>query len=354
MGCLLAYYLSSQKSKKNILVVEEGGLPNEEGATLLAPGIWNPDPLKTPSERKDSLFDICLEESFGDIQYQARTMLHFAFDQSTLTHLEMPPSHLETTDPHWSTLINPAKLKLTHQTKAATYRPGNLALNAMKQAIQQGCHLMLNARAHCLPKGEVRLDRLTVTNTHQIVVHESHVIRPQCIVMAAGAHGPQQLEQDLGNYTPHKSAYVQYPHLAYPSSDTSPILRFPHLTLRPQHGGWTLIPAIQQSDPYGYLPVGGRLNGVQTGLRRELLEQLVSLMDVIPALATKHLQVGHSLNNISGAWVSLPAGKIDSFPVFQQLDQHLYLLLGGPEADTYGAHVAQALSQELNQELHSI
>lgn len=350
MGSLLAHYLSSRKSKKNILVVEAGGLPNEEGATLLAPGIWNPNTPKNPTESTHLSLKSCLDKPFDDIQYLERQILYFGLDQS-----DQIPSMVSTysdltamnTDPHWLTLLNTQALTLTHHALAATYRPGSLAISAMKTAIEQGCNLMLNTRAHFVPNG-VRLDRLSVTNTHQIVVQESHIIQPRNIIMAAGAHGPRQLEQELGHHTRHSSAYVQYPHLNCPSSDQSPILCFPKFSLRPQHGHWIIIPTIQQADPDGYSPIGGRLSGVNTGLRRDLLEELIVSMEAIPALATKHLQIGHSLTDISGAWVSLPKGKTTERPLFEQLDKHLYLLLGGPQADTYGAATAQALSQELN------
>lgn len=350
MGSLLAHYLSSRESKKNILVVEAGGLPNEEGATLLAPGIWNPHTPKSPTESINLPLENCLDQSFDDIQYFERQILYFGLGKSDQTPSMVSKfSDLTTTntDPYWLTLLNIQELTLTHHALAATYRPGSLAISAMKTAISQGCNLMLNTRAHFVPNG-IRLDRLSVTNTHQIVVQESHIIQPRKIIMAAGAHGPRQLEQELGHHTRHSSAYVQYPHLNYPSSDQSPILCFPKFSLRPQHGRWIIIPTIQQADPDGYSPIGGRISGVNTGLRRDLLEELIVSMEAIPALATKHLQIGHSLTDISGAWVSLPKGKTTTQPLFEQLDQHLYLLLGGPQADTYGAATAQALSQELH------
>ena len=52
--------------------------------------------------------------------------------------------------------------------------------------MRAGADLLLNTHAHLTPGG-VRLDRLTVTNTHRIVTHETHEVRAGVVVVALGA-----------------------------------------------------------------------------------------------------------------------------------------------------------------------
>ena len=86
---------------------------------------------------------------------------------------------------------------------------------------------------------------------------------------------------------------------------------------------------------------------MQTGLRREVLEDLVALMPALPALAGQGLQVGRSLSDLPGAWVSLPGGVPGQAPVWQALTDTAYLLLGGPLADTLGLWTAHDLAAHL-------
>ena len=43
MGAALAHSLRELSPQFSLLLAEEGGLPNEEGATILAPGVWHAD-----------------------------------------------------------------------------------------------------------------------------------------------------------------------------------------------------------------------------------------------------------------------------------------------------------------------
>ena len=115
----------------------------------------------------------------------------------------------------------------------------------------------------------------------------------------------------------------------------------------PQQGGFTLIPAIHHRDPHGYQPAGGALTGVPTGLRREVLEDFVGLMDALPALAGDALELGRSAADVPGAWVALPHGQPSAAPLHEELAPGLHLLLGGPLADTLGLHAAYALAAQV-------
>ncbi len=347
MGSALAFFLRQLASHLRLLLLEEGGLPNEDGATLLAPGVWTT--WSVPEDRRAQAIWTReqLETAFGNVSFQPRPLIAlFAEDGPDRT-----PS-ADALAPFLDALamVDVAALPFARvDAQAATYRPGALALAAAQQAVKAGADLMLNARAHAAlsPEGRggrVVIERLSVTNTHQIVVHETHQLRTETLVLALGADGPHAAEHDLGRHTTHARAYRQTPRLNVPSRDDTPTLRAGGLTLRPQNGGFTLIPAIHHRDPHGYSPTGGHLTGVPTGLRRETLEDLVAVMDALPPLGTEALGLGRSISDIPGAWLALPGGRADGLPLHQPLADGVHLLLGGPHADTLGLAVAHDLA----------
>lgn len=345
MGAALALYLRQLVPEHSLLLVEEGGLPNEEGATILAPGVWTALDL-TPEQREAARWTREQLAAFGDIQFQPRPLLDLGTgEEATEAVLAGHPKALA--------LIDPAALPTARlDPEAATYRPGSVALKAAQSAIGAGAHLMLNARIRLVPGG-AELERLTVTNTHQVVVHETRRVRASVTLVAAGAAGPGLVEHGLGVHTRHARAYVQYPRLECPSLDTTPVLRAGGLTLRPQTGGFTLVPPIHHRDPHGYQPGGGHLTGVPTGLRRETLEDLVERMEAVPALATGALVLGKSSADIPGAWVALPGGKVDAAPLHEEVSPGVHLLLGGPQADTLGLWTAHELARTVAAQLGS-
>ncbi|WP_309573029.1 FAD-dependent oxidoreductase [Deinococcus sp.] len=346
MGASCALYLRQFAPTLSLLLVEEGGLPNEDGATLLAPGVWSGLGVPAERQREAGWTRAQLETAFGDISFQTRPLvdLHAAPGANRVPSRDLDldaalvdPALVDTDALAWASV----------GTLAATYRPGALALNAAQAAIRAGAHLMLNTRAQLCGDGSVTLERLTVTNTHQIVVHETHRVRARTIVVALGAGGPHAIDHDLGVHSAHARAYRQFPRLNTSSTDASPLLRAHGLTLRPQNGGYTVVPAIHHRDPAGYVPVGGKLTGVPTGLRRETLEDLVAAMDALPALGTDALETGRSLSDVPGAWFALPHGKPDGLPLHEQVAPGVHLLLGGPHADTLGVSTAFDLAARI-------
>lgn len=347
MGAACALYLRQLAPQRSLLLLEEGGLPNEDGATLLSPGVWSA--LNLPPERQAQAqwTRTQLADASLDISFQPRPLLELAPEagegweavQDVLKResgLALPASLADPEALPWARL----------DARAATYRPGALALACAQAAIRAGADLMLNARAH-LSSGGVTIERLSVTNTHQIVVHETRRVGAGTVIVALGAAGPHAVEHDLGLHTTHARAYRQFPRLNHSSSEQTPTLRAGGLTLRPQHSGFTLVPAIHHRDPAGYEPSGGRLTGVPTGLRRETLEDLVAAMDGLPALATGALELGRSLMDVPGAWFALPGGRPDGLPLHEEVAPGVHLLLGGPHADTLGAGMAYDLAAQI-------
>ncbi|MBZ9751908.1 FAD-binding oxidoreductase [Deinococcus sp. HMF7604] len=348
MGSAAALFLRQLAPEARLLLIEEGGLPNEDGATILAPGVWTLAGLPE-AHHAAAHWTRGAAQTLGDVSWQARphVTLHPTPGPGRLPVEEALREH-----PQSLALLDPAALPWAEvDPHAATYRPGSLALRAAQQAVALGADLLLNTRAALCGGGEVQLERLTVTNTHQIVTHETHRQGAPTVILAAGADAPHHAEHALGVHTRHARAYRQTPHLAAPSDDTSPVLRAAGLTLRPQHGAYTLIPPLHWRDPHGYQPAGGQLTGVPTGLRRETLEDLVAQMNALPVLASEALHLGRSLSDVPGAWLALPGGTPGGRPTFEPLDDHTWLLLGGPQADTLGLHTAYALASTLAQTL---
>ena len=342
MGAALAHFLRELAPQLSLLLAEEGGLPNEEGATILAPGIWH---ARVPPGQQDRA-------------EQMRRLLGELLNPCGL--LELCPAAAagfrpttELWTPGLEELISAADLPFARRDdRAGTFSAATLTLNGANAAIRAGADLMLNVRAE--PRGagpngraQVRLHRLSVTNTHEVVVDHSVDVSADRVVVAAGAGGTHLAELGLGVVTPHRMAYRQTPRLEVPSTPASRVIRSGGLQLRPRDGGYTVIPPIPHPDPWGYVPTGGRLVGVPVGLRRETLEAILEAMDGLPALATGALVVGRSLADVPGAWVALPAG---GWPVWEQLDDAHWLLLGGPNADLTGLAVARELAVELARE----
>lgn len=343
MGAACALYLRQLAPHLSLLLVEEGGLPNEEGATILAPGVWTAFDVPRGQEAAAEWTREQLLSGIEKLEVESRPLVELLRDGADTVPTTEALAHA----PEALALLDPQVYPLARvDARALTYRPGQLALQAAQQAIRLGANLLLNTRAEP-GVGQVKLHRLTVTNTHQIVVHETRQVRARAVVVAAGAAGPVLIEHGVGLHTRHGRAYVQYPRLNLPTSAQTPVLRAGALTLRPQNDGLTLIPPIHHRDPQGYQPAGGQLTGVPTGLRREVLEDLVALMDGLPALSSDRLELGRSSADIAGAWVSLPGGQPDTIPTAEQPAPGLFLLLGGPRADTLGLATAHALAAEV-------
>ncbi|MFC5849067.1 FAD-dependent oxidoreductase [Deinococcus petrolearius] len=347
MGAFAARELRRLAPALRLLLVEEGGLPNEEGATLLAPGVWTARDAPPGREAEAAWTRAQLAATLGDVQFRAAPLAELGAGADP--HPDARPTGEALADwPEALALLDPVDLPWARvDAGAATFRPGAVALNAAQEAVRLGADLLLNTRACPGEGGRMTLERLSVTNTHEVVVHERRAVQAAQVLLAAGAAGPALAEHALGVHTAHGRAYRQAPRLERPSGADSPTLRAGGLTLRPQAGGWTLVPAIWHRDPQGYVPAGGLLTGVLTGLRRETLEDLVALMDAVPALAGGGLGLGRSLSDVPGAWLALPGGRPDAPPLWQRLDDTHTLLLGGPLADVLGLSVAHDLAATL-------
>jgi D-hydroxyproline dehydrogenase subunit beta len=353
MGAALAHTLRRLAPGSTLLLLEEGGLPNEEGASILAPGVWHaqapgaqvPGAQQTRAERTRHLIGEALNVC---------SVLELAAEQESGY---VPSADVLT--PELAALIDPAELPYARlDARGGTYSVGGLTLANATAAVGLGADLMLNVRAELMgPEltgagsngiAHVRLHRLSVTNTHEVIVDHSVSVTAGRVIVAAGAVGPHLIESGLGQVSPHKVAYRQTPRLEVASSAASAVLSCGGLLLRPRDGGYTVVPPIPHPDPWGYVPTGGRLVGVPVGLRRETLDAVLKAMDGLSVLAGEGLVLGKSVADIPGAWLALPEG---GWPLWERLDAAHWLLLGGERADLTGLAVAEELAQELARQL---
>ncbi|ADY25753.1 FAD dependent oxidoreductase [Deinococcus proteolyticus MRP] len=345
LGTAAALYLRGLWPQRRVLLLDEGGLPSEDGATLLGAGVWDAAGLSGAEADLAATTRRELERLLpGGLT--PLPLLDFGAQGPEDT------AELLADFPALAGWVDPAALPRAERREVLTYRPGELTLRLGQAAVAAGADLLLNTRAELVPGG-VRLHRLTVTNRHEIVVHETREVRAGTVIVAAGAAGPELLEQGLGLHTPHGRAFVQRPRLRQPSDPAaSPLLRAGDLLLRPLNGEYALYLPPVSADPHGYQPTAGRLTGVQVGLRRELLCSLLPRMDALPVLATAALGVGRSLADVEGAWLGLPHGGPTHAPLAEAVADGVWLLLGGSRTrggvDTLGLGLVRELVGTLN------
>ena len=246
MGAALARFVMEAAPRMRVLLTEEGGLPNEEGATILAPGVWHG---AVPPEQAQRA--AVTRELLGDALNVCGVLDLFAEKTGSVS----PTAEFWT--PDLEALIDPEVLPFARlDERGGTYSVASQTLQNAQAAVQAGADLMLNVRCELEGSGRVKLQRLSVTNTHQIVVDHCAVVNADTVVIAAGAAGPHLIETGLGIVTAHRQAYRQAARLNLPSTQGSRVLRAGGFVLRPQSGGYSVVPPISHPDPWGYTPVG--------------------------------------------------------------------------------------------------
>lgn len=343
LGAACALFLRETAPGLRVLLLEEAGLPNEEGATLLGAGLWDgAGALAGPFRQRASFTRERLSGLLGE---RLRPLPVLALggegDVDTATALADFP-----TVAGW---VDPALLPRTTVREGLAYRPGEAALACAQAAIAAGADLMLNVRASFGLSGgggaALRLARLTVTREHRVVTHEVCALRARAVLVAAGAAGPELLEAAGGPPSGHRRVWMQFPPVGAASAPVPPALRHGEWLLMPSAAGYTVYPPPPGPDPHGYAPTPGRLGGVQVGLRRELLTALVDTMNALPVLASERLNPGKSEHDLPGAAWALPGG-VHGETVWER-EGDAFLLLPGRDVDTVGLAVAHECAAAL-------
>jgi glycine/D-amino acid oxidase-like deaminating enzyme len=366
LGLAAAFYLRKFAPSRSVLLVEQGGIPSEEGETHFSPAIhhhffrdeemrrrarWWSGVLNHPE--RESGVSIAMKNAFAPVGYVTTDAAAIEMATTEADGLRIAPAA-----DYGGTMVE-RFFAFAPETTLALDPAGGcgnaeaLALHFGFGAVALGADLCLNARAAFDRTGDVRLDRLTINNQMQIEIARQSRVRAGTLIIATGAATGPLIEHQLGELTPFRRYFAQFPRLDFDPefklrADGTldlPVVSAGDLTIRPHLNGAIVVPAPLPPDPDGYTPQGGRLMGVNVGLRKELLTRFVDRMAAIPALALPSFNLGKASRNLRGAWEALtPAGS----PEFQRVaDLDVYALVGGPLGFSLGPATALELAAHL-------
>ena len=361
LGLAVAFYLRRLEPQASLLIVEQGGIPSESGATFVSPAVahaffeedelrkrarWNLQTLanlskETGVERPNDVpfrqvGMLSLERENGaDTQPTQALLETFAFQQVEATKhlLELP----EFPHARWDA--------------SAGYGSAEAAaLHYGYGAVKEGADLLLNARAQPLNKFEIKLERLEFDRQMRHRVVKTEKITADAVIVAAGASTPALVEDALGVLLPYRRHYVQYPRI---ETDVRlpldggrvnlPVICADGFTLRPQGEGVLVVPPPLSPDPDGYEPTGARLLGVRVGVRREVLDTLLAHADALPFVNWESLNLGKTVQKVRGAWEVIPP---DGVPKWRQVEGW-HTLVGGRHGFSLGLAAAYDLAATL-------
>lgn len=347
LGLAAAAELRRREPEVRAIVIEQGGIPSEEGATQYSPALHHAffadEALRQRARRWRGELR-ALTEAFprhGRI-FEPVGMLSFEPDHVALAQAH--PEEFEMLDcaairarwPLAEVFVDLSMDRLAAWDAGAGYAQAEaLAYAYGMEAVRSGVDLCLNARAAWDRDGRLRLERLTINNRMELVVAGRTDLRARRIVVAAGAAGLALTEQHFGEVLPVEQCLLQYPRIdrddAWPLDPAGrlplPVLLDAGFALRPHHDGLVLVPPLLPPDPAGYVAVGGRFLGVPVGLRREHLSQISRALDRLPALSLPTLNPGRTPLNLRRAHeVLTPQGSPLELAVADTPHQ---VLLGG-------------------------
>ena len=372
LGAAVAERLRALAPERSLLLVEQGGLPNEDGATVASPGLIPPPAsAAVEGDRPDLPLALAwvrswLTEALGPSRAAADAgragwlALVSDGDGDAGAAAAGPP---EAPRALGELLPEPAAEVVCALTGVSPDRPAwlleggyvsaeALALALAGTAVRAGADLMLNTRA--LPHGATRivLERLAADRRMRVGVHARQAVTASVVVVACGAAGAELAEQGLYRPTGLSSAFLQYPRVRLEARLRGrglPGAPLPAISLagwawRPTSEGALLVAPPPPPDPEGFLPVGGRLLGVPVGLRREMLDRLLAAPALAPLLASGRLELGKSVRGVRGARVSVPG---DGRPVARRLDDGWWLLAGGSRGLAHDLAAAVRLAADV-------
>ena len=366
LGLAAAFYLRQFAPNRSVLVVEQGGIPSEEGETHFSPALQHHFFPDERDRRRARWWSTVL----ADFSRESGVEVALKNGFSRVGYVSSEPAAIEIAraDPTAFRLAGIAEFRGTMVEKFFAFDEDTIlavdpdggcgnaeaaALHYGHGAVTLGVDLCLNARAAVDRSGAVRLDRLTINNRMQIETARQTRVDGGTLILAAGAATGALIEHQLGELNPFQRYYAQFPRidhapgfpLRHDGSLDFPVVSTGDFTVRPHLDGALIIPAPLPPDPDGYTPAGGRLMGVNVGLRKELITRLVDRIESIPAFSLPALNLGKTCGNLRGAWEALtPSGG----PEFRRVaDLDAYGLVGGPHGFALGPAVALDLAAKL-------
>lgn len=360
LGLAAAFYIKRFQPDKTVLIIEQEGIPSEAGATHVSPAI-------IPSSHKDKEIQSKLAwtlQTFKTIAQQTNVTRPHKTVLQQVGILEFFKEPSETNQPLTKLklskmlqallpeMINTDSFSYAQwQSNAAYANAEAIASYYAYGAVKLGADLMLNTRVSALTEQGFKLERLEFDRFMQrVIVREDRVLAAK-VVLALGSETSCFAEDVLGELLPYKQVYKQYPRIEadarLPLKDgrvDMPILKAADFYLRPQGEGLLVVPPALAADPKGYVAVEGKMMGVQVGVRRELLEQLIEHAEDLPVLAWESLNLGKTLAKVRGTWEVISASGL---PEWRSLNQEHYSLVGGDLGVALGVAEAYDLAASL-------
>ncbi len=357
IGLATAFALRQRYPEKSLLVVEQGGIPSEEGATQYSPAIHHHFFADESARARVDAWGVVLADP--EAATGARIPIRNAFTPCGVLSRETAHLEIARSAPARFPLLSGSEVVARWPVVPLLLRCGStdefafdpaggcgnadaVALCFGQGAVRLGADLCLNARAAFNHEGELRLDRLVVNNRMQIEIAAQTRLRAARIVLAAGAATASLAEHQLGEVLPLARCFLQFPRIerdpALPLNAAGvlacPVLLDGGFAIRPHLDGALVIPPLLPPDPDGYEPVGGRFLGVPVGLRREHLLQFAARLDDLPALSRSTLNPGKTALNLRRMWeVLTPDGQ----PACLTLGETPHrAVVGGPAAFCLG------------------
>ena len=362
LGLAAAFYLRRFEPDASLLIIEQGGIPSESGATFVSPAVahafFEDDELqKRAAWTLGTLADLSTEtgvERPNDVPFRQVGVLRLAREsgadtQPTRDLLEtFPPKQVEAL----GELVTLDEFPHARWAAQAGYGSAEAAaLHYGYGAVRHGADLLLNARAHPLNERELRLERLEFDRQMRHRVVKTERITADAVVVAAGAETPALVEEALGALLPYRRRYAQYPRIEADARlpleggrVSLPVVQADSFTLRPQGEGLLVVPPSLSPDPDGYTPTGARLLGVRVGVRREVLDALLADADALPFVNWESLNLGKTVQKVRGAWEVVPP---DGVPEWRQVGESWHTLVGGRRGFSLGLAAAYDLAATL-------
>lgn len=355
LGLACAFYLQRLRPQSRMLIAEQDGIPSEMGATYLSPAIFDPTALTGEVTQQVNWVHsvLCNLSDHTDIHRPYDT----PYNQTGCLQLEVSADKkaelpLELGERQRQALTHCVQLSsvtgATWYDQAGFGSAESVALHYGYAAVRDGADLMLNTRVKSAVGTRYTLQRLEYNRAMQRVVAREEQVQADTVILAAGAQTRTLAETLWGELLPLKQVYLQYPRLAHdarlPLTEGNvdlPIIQIAGFYLRPQGDGLLIIPPELPADPEGYTPQGGNLMGVRVGVRREVLEQLLSAADMLPILGWPTLNLGKTIENVRGHWEAVTQ---DGKPVWLDCGERRYALAGGRLGFTLGMASAYDLA----------
>ena len=364
LGLACAFYLRRFAPERTLLVIEADGVPSEEGATFVSPAVAHRAFEGEAGRRAAWALSILarLAEETGVTRPHDVPFRNVGWARSLSKPVEV--AGLETLELNtFLELLSQGQTDITqllnlegashvlYDPKGGYGSAEAAALHFGFGAVGSGADLLLNARATLTESRIIKLERLEFARDMQRKVVRTEALEADTLIIAAGAWSAALVEEGLGEVLRVGRVYTQYPRVEKDvrlrleaGRVAMPVLEYEGFTLRPQGEGLLVVPPPLPPDPAGYVPTGGALMGVRTGLRRELLDTLMAHADDLPLLGWDTLNLGKTVHKVRGAWEVLTGS---GQPEWRRVGETGYALLGGREGFTLGLAAAYDLAATL-------